>query len=644
MKQEIGHGQPPLKGPGGNLTQGAGLVDLVDGNAPPNIDTSITRPCTVHLNRLDVTKHQEKQQINKFNLKPCTVHLQNCLSRSTQRKLKIQTCGSRRCETCPILNTQSKFLSSFTKKEYHVSSSDAISFLSCKSRNVIYLLSCQKCGLQYVGETGRALHERISGHRKTVRKKEGIHGRYFSKQGHNFNVQIIEKITPHENETETSLRSRREECELYWQKELGTMWPFGLNDRIKGVGNVSKNYSKIGCSSQLVNTQARQDRSHGHRKRPNKFLHSHVSPKFVQDIFNQPNGLHLVRSTLYEIPLALLHSLKEDVTKLFLKKQCDKILYHIIKDISYHRLFKPTTIEKKLPKQDFIKLTYNDRGIDYINLSNILHNKKVQSCIPPYLDTSVPKLSYKYSKTIQSKIFNHIKTIDKFTLDNYMNGEYPCPCHNSPYISGHHGHVITGDLSIIPNDALRKLISKGPKYREQNKIAWGKDKKIIMNGVEEYARKWAKKDKFNISILDDWVNEIKDIVCNKIKTLQKRIKQPPHPILKNPEVESCLQNMHENYVFAPADKASNNVIIICKKFYYKVIIDELGLLDTNSTSATYEKINVSPETLLDKHQQFLSKFNIQFSDEHARLPNFFSNPKVHKNSITSDLLQVQSFS
>ena len=162
-KKEIGHGQPPIKGPGRNLTQGAGHVDLVDGNAPPNIDTSITRPCTVHLNRLDVTKHQEKQQINKFNLKPCTVHLQNCLSRNTQRKLKIQICGSRRCETCPILKTQSKFLSSFTKKEYQVSSSDAVSFLSCKSRNVIYLLSCQKCGLQYVGETVRTLHERISG-------------------------------------------------------------------------------------------------------------------------------------------------------------------------------------------------------------------------------------------------------------------------------------------------------------------------------------------------------------------------------------------------------------------------------------------------------------------------------------------------
>ena len=129
-----GHGQPPTytKGPGINLTQGAGQVHLVDGNAPPNIDTGITRPCTINLERLNLAKYQQKQQRNKFNLKPCTVHLQNCLSTNVQRKLKIQTCGSSRCQTCPILKTDAKFVSSFTNKEYKVLSSDPISILNCK--------------------------------------------------------------------------------------------------------------------------------------------------------------------------------------------------------------------------------------------------------------------------------------------------------------------------------------------------------------------------------------------------------------------------------------------------------------------------------------------------------------------------------
>ena len=100
-------------------------------------------------------------------------------------------------------------------------------------------------------------------------------------------------------------------------------------------------------------------------------------------------------------------------------------------------------------------------------------------------------------------------------------GVYPCPCQTSPYGSEHRRHVITGDLSIIPNDSQRKLISKGPKYGEQNKIARGKDKKIIMIAAEDFAGKWTKRDKFDISVLDDWINEIKYIVSGKIKTLQK---------------------------------------------------------------------------------------------------------------------------
>ena len=36
---------------------------------------------------------------------------------------------------------------------------------SCKSSNIIYLITCRRCGQQYVGETGQPLHHRINSHR-----------------------------------------------------------------------------------------------------------------------------------------------------------------------------------------------------------------------------------------------------------------------------------------------------------------------------------------------------------------------------------------------------------------------------------------------------------------------------------------------
>ena len=155
----------------------------------------------------------------------------------------------------------------------------------------------------------------------------------------------------------------------------------------------------------------------------------------------------------------------------------------------------------------------------------------------------------------------------EFELDRLINNTYPCECTGSPYVSSHHGHIITGNLSIINNDALKELILKGPKYREPKKIAWGTDKKIIMEAIENYSKSWANKENTTVSVLDDWVAEIRNIINNKIKRLQKQTKQPPDPILQNPAVQACLNTLHEKYVFAPADKAANNVIIICKHFY-----------------------------------------------------------------------------
>ena len=57
----------------------------------------------------------------------------------------------------------------------------------------------------------------------------------------------------------------------------------------------------------------------------------------------------------------------------------------------------------------FLHMSFANKGIDAINVSNILHNK-VTSTIPPYFkNQSVPVLSYTYINTIASKILNYKK-------------------------------------------------------------------------------------------------------------------------------------------------------------------------------------------------------------------------------------------
>jgi hypothetical protein len=50
-------------------------------------------------------------------------------------------------------------------------------------------------------------------------------------------------------------------------------------------------------------------------------------------------------------------------------------------------------------------------------------------------------------------------------IEEYLKNPLTCDCSHSPFQYNPSGHVITGDLNII----LRKVISHGPKFREEIK-------------------------------------------------------------------------------------------------------------------------------------------------------------------------------
>jgi hypothetical protein len=132
-------------------------------------------------------------------------------------------CGSKRCLTCPVILSESSFLST-TYNKYFLIKTDC----NCNSKNLVYLITCKKCNIQYVGETGDTLRNRVNNHRSTIKlHKNTAIALHFNTPNHsyeNFSIIPIEILTP--NITITERRNR----ETFWQNTIGTIHPLGLNN------------------------------------------------------------------------------------------------------------------------------------------------------------------------------------------------------------------------------------------------------------------------------------------------------------------------------------------------------------------------------------------------------------------------------
>ena len=132
-----------------------------------------------------------------------------------------------------------------------------------------------------------------------------------------------------------------------------------------------------------------------------------------------------------------------------------------------------------------MKLKFLDKGISMINLPRILNDPEVVQCIPEYFSiTEPPCICYTYTNSIAAKLFNYSAAVKEFDYNEFLTGGYSCSCESSGFIYKPCKHVITGNLDIIPNENLRKLFSKGPKYREPRTINFSADQRIIFDAKD----------------------------------------------------------------------------------------------------------------------------------------------------------------
>ena len=527
--------------------------------------------------------------------------------------------------------------------------------VDCNSANVIYLLTCCKCKLQYVGETVQLLRERIRHHVSSINHPDHDHNcrilrDHFSKglcKNATFTVNIIEKLPGNGRDNDgnmdpavTRIRKRKE---TNWMLKLRTVFPFGLNDRVGDEYMTNRDHCNV--SSKFPSLKRTSERLKVRTKHPissntilDHFIYI-INESFHTNLRNTRNLIRVLLSSLKKSSCRILVDRIND----FLYDKHDSFPYfhyfHAALDILQSKIgeFHITSAPIKSPPSNRCHILFSNKAIDFINIHKILRDKDVRSSLPNHLRKDTPTVIYKLTDTIRTKLFNYKDFVQSIDVDAFLadNSILPCDCQQSAFVNSDHGHVISGDLNIVNDVKLRHLISKGPKYREPLPFSYAKAKLDIMTVIENCIDDWSMKEGIPKAAFLDWKHTIANRIEDRIKSSIKNKRRTQTSVFKNSISKLCLSDLQSKYVMVPIDKATSNVAFICKRFYALTIIRELGIDKSSSVSSTYSAIhNNTLDDIVERQGSELKElFNITVENNMLTLPDIYWIPKLHKNPV-----------
>ena len=555
---------------------------------------------------------------------------------------QVRNCGCKLCEgNFDYRDKLGKFSSTITGTVFDINVGNVDNLPPCKLDCVIYVITCSKCNVQYVGQTKKQLRYRVHGHRNSCKNKnEQILYKHFNSECkfENAKFRIIERTV------ESELLAKED----YWIKKLMSVYPFGLNDQITGVGNMTR--------QDLVNfnfrdpffmyPDRRRPRGHGNRNNRNK---GNSNVYNINEIINNLKSVYFemglkkfvdaIKGTPKKLLLNILQRVLEIRNK-FERRFVDIISAYVGHSRQYSKESESYASRNKIR----VKLKYSSKMLDIINFSSLISSKAVVSKIPTEYGDYKIEVVNNYDKPIGSRICNYNRVLEDLSEEDISDNS-PCICERNytntkvrEFIYSPVGHVVTGNVNIVDKlgnfDQLKRIVKYGYKYRIQNSnVSWGKIRRDLMVAVQNLKNRIIDKNKGNINDLNDWERTLKRRINNRIRALQNShsLEEFRYGIDAN-LLYKQIDNIHKHFVIVTVDKANNNFAFICKKFYISKIKEELGIRGGRVTGNDVYAfcLGSSPQEIINDQCLHLDRYHSKVAESDKRIPKLFMIPKFHK--------------
>ena len=175
-------------------------------------------------------------------------------------------------------------------------------------------------------------------------------------------------------------------------------------------------------------------------------------------------------------------------------------------------------------------------------------------------------------------------------------------------------------------------VSKGPKYRFPSYINFDICREEIASALTDFGNRWCKREGVEDNALKEWERSIFTIVDKRIKFYSQNTNLlPPKPKSSFRHLKQGIQEL------VPADKAANDVVVVCRLHYINTLKQNL-----DGTRA-YLETDTDEVSVVNAHLNDLPvKFFVCVNEGQDKLPTMYWLPKLHKRPYKAKFIANSS--
>ena len=159
--------------------------------------------------------------------------------------------------------------------------------------------------------------------------------------------------------------------------------------------------------------------------------------------------------------------------------------------------------------------------------------------------------------------------------------------------------------------------------------------------INECVEKWAKSENKPTAMLSEWKIKLLEKLKNNFSRIKAKPRKKNYEILKDEKNLKDLKDIHSYFIVVPIDKAPNNIALVCKVFYFRTLLDEIGI--EHNGNDTYKILDQTEDTLVNMQKRFIYATAPGLRISSSRLPFVYAIPKLHKHPLKFRFLVSQKY-